>query len=47
MPQLQRGISAADRARLDDYLQEVREIERRVQLMGERLAGNVALTTPV
>jgi hypothetical protein len=43
VPQLQRGISAADRARLDDYLQEVREIERRVQRVGEKLASNVAL----
>jgi len=41
--QLQRGISAADRARMDDYLQEVREIERRVQRVGEKLTGNVAL----
>jgi hypothetical protein len=41
--QLQRGISATDRARLDDYLQEVREIERRGQRLGEKLAGNVAL----
>jgi hypothetical protein len=41
--QLQRGVSAADRARLDDYLQEVREIERRVQRVSERLANNVAL----
>jgi hypothetical protein len=43
VPQLQRGISAADRARLDDYLQEVREIERRVQRVGEKLNGEVAL----
>jgi hypothetical protein len=43
VPQLQRGIPAADRARLDDYLQEVREIERRVQRMGQQLAGNQAL----
>jgi hypothetical protein len=41
--QLQRGISAADRARLDDYLQEVREVERRGQRLSEKLAGNVAL----
>jgi len=41
--QLQRGISAADRARMDDYLQEVREIERRVQRLGEKLAGTAAL----
>jgi hypothetical protein len=43
VPQLQRGISAADRARLDDYLQEVREIERRVQRVGEKLGGSEAL----
>jgi hypothetical protein len=41
--QLQRGISAADRARMDDYLQEVREIERRVQRVGEKLDSNVDL----
>jgi hypothetical protein len=41
--QLQRGISAADRARMDDYLQEVREIERRVQRVGEKLNGTVDL----
>ncbi len=40
---LQRGISIADRARLDDYLQEVREIERRGQLLSEKLTTNVAL----
>ncbi len=43
VPQLQRGIPAADRARLDDYLQEVREIERRVQRMGQQLAGGQSL----
>jgi hypothetical protein len=43
VPQLQQGISAADRARLDDYLQEVREIERRVQRVGETLTGDLAL----
>jgi Protein of unknown function (DUF1552) len=41
--QLQRGISVADRARMDDYLQEVREIERRVQRVSEKLTRNVAL----
>jgi hypothetical protein len=40
---LQRGISAADQARLDDYLQEVREIERRVHRLGEKLAGGLTL----
>ncbi|HTR01438.1 MAG TPA: DUF1552 domain-containing protein [Candidatus Acidoferrum sp.] len=41
--QLQRGISAADRARLDDYLQEVREIERRVQRVAATLTDDRAL----
>ena len=43
VPQLQRGIPTSDRARLDDYLQEVREIERRVQRMGQQLAGGQSL----
>jgi hypothetical protein len=30
---LQRGLGAVDRARLDDYLEDVREIERRIQLV--------------
>ena len=33
---LQKKVSPADRAMLDDYLGSVREIERRVQKMGER-----------
>src|SRR5690606_38399682 len=33
---LNKGLPAADRSRLDDYLQEVREIERRVHLVDER-----------
>jgi hypothetical protein len=41
--QLQRSISAADRARLDDYLQEVREIERRVQRVAEKLQPGMVL----
>lgn len=40
---LQRGISAIDRAKLDDYLQEVREIERRVQRIGEKLTADMVL----
>lgn len=40
---LQRGLAAADRTRLDDYLQEVREIERRIQKVGERLSDDSAL----
>jgi len=41
--QLQRGISVADRARLDDYLQEVREIERRVQRVAATLKPDMVL----
>jgi hypothetical protein len=33
---LKRTLGASDRAKLDDYLESVREIERRVQLVGER-----------
>lgn len=40
---LQKGLPASDRARLDDYLQEVREIERRVQKVGERLTADMVL----
>lgn len=41
--QLQHNISAADRARLDDYLQEVREIERRVQRVAATLKPDMVL----
>jgi hypothetical protein len=33
---LERGLSANDRARLDDYLADIREIERRIALAQER-----------
>ena len=33
---LKRALGPADRARLDDYLQDVREIERRIQLVESR-----------
>jgi hypothetical protein len=33
---LERGLGASDRARLDDYLQHLREIERRIALAQER-----------
>jgi len=36
-------LSAADRASLDDYLQEVREIERRAALVDARLSGGIDL----
>jgi hypothetical protein len=35
---LGRGLGANDRARLDDYLQDIREIERRIALAQERAA---------
>jgi hypothetical protein len=40
---LNKGLPAADRSRLDDYLQEVREIERRVHLVDERLSADLDL----
>jgi Protein of unknown function (DUF1552). len=40
---LNKGLPAADRSRLDDYLQEVREIERRVHLVDERLSEDLDL----
>ena len=33
---LERGLGASDKARLEDYLQSIREIERRIQLAQER-----------
>lgn len=38
---LQRNLGAGDKARLSDYLDTVREIERRVQLAGEQDLSNV------
>jgi hypothetical protein len=40
---LQKGLPAADRARMNDYLEEVREIERRVQKVGEKLTEDMVL----
>ncbi len=40
---LDQNLSAADRAALDDYLQEVREIERRAALVGAKLSGALDL----
>ncbi len=45
---LQRGVSAPDRGRLDDYLENVREIERRIQRTEARNSTEItALTAPV
>jgi hypothetical protein len=40
---LNRNLPAADQARLNEYLQEVREIERRVQLADARLSADLDL----
>lgn len=40
---LQRGLGATDRAIVNDYLDSVREIERRVELLGERDLSSVDL----
>jgi hypothetical protein len=43
---LKHGLPAADRRRLDDYLQEVREVERRVHLVDDKLSADLDLPTP-
>jgi hypothetical protein len=40
---LKKSLAASDRERLDDYLQEVREIERRVHLVDAKLDENLDL----
>jgi hypothetical protein len=40
---LRRDLPAADRSRLADYLEEVREVERRVQQVDARLSAGTAL----
>jgi hypothetical protein len=40
---LQRKLPAADRARLDQYLNDVREIERRIQKVGEQVSDDLAV----
>jgi hypothetical protein len=42
---LQRGLGPSDKARIDDYLQDLREIERRIALAQER-AGEVTGERP-
>jgi hypothetical protein len=41
---LQRGLGARDRARLSDYLENIREIERRIQQIERR--NSIQVTTP-
>jgi hypothetical protein len=40
---LERGLGAADRVMVNDYLDSVRELERRIQLLGARDLSNVDL----
>lgn len=40
---LKRGLPASDASRLDDYLGEVREIERRVELVDSKLTADVEI----
>ncbi len=44
--ELELGLGAADRARLDDYLEDVREIERRIQRVEETNATAVVRELP-
>jgi hypothetical protein len=43
---LQRRLPASDRARLDAYLTDVREIERRIQKAGAQLSDDLAIPAP-
>ena len=43
---LGKGLPAADRSRLADYLDEVREVERRVHLVDEKLSQDLDLPDP-
>jgi hypothetical protein len=43
VPSLEKDLPAADRRRLRDYLDEVREIERRVQLVDSKLSQDLDL----
>jgi hypothetical protein len=45
--QLQRGLGARDRQRVTDYLDNLREIERRIQRAEARGRANVAMDVPV
>jgi hypothetical protein len=44
---LQRGLGTKDRARVADYLDNIREIERRLQRAEEHASGDVAFEAPV
>jgi len=44
---LQRGLGARDRVRLDQYLDNIRELERRIELSEARNRSEVTIATPV
>jgi hypothetical protein len=46
VPSLNRSLPAGDRVRLDDYLAQVREVERRVQLFDSKLSADLDLPEP-
>jgi hypothetical protein len=43
---LQKTLPAADRSRMDQYLTDVREIERRIEKAGEQVSPDLKLPTP-
>jgi hypothetical protein len=46
VPNLKKSLPAADRSRLDQYLADVREIERRIQKASQQLAQDLKLPAP-
>ena len=46
IPGFKRGLAAGDRARLDDYLEKVREIERRIRNAANNPAAEVTADVP-
>jgi Protein of unknown function (DUF1552) len=44
---LKRGLGARDRARVGDYLDNIREIERRIEQSGRSKSSDASLETPV
>jgi len=45
MKSLQTGLGAADRVKLNEYFEDVREIERRIQVAGKRTGEGIAVPT--
>ncbi len=42
VPRLQKGLGAKDRTRMNEYLENIREIERRLQIAEKRPGSQVA-----